>query len=461
MRRFDRSGLLMLVVGAAGLLIGADVEVSRAEEGPAPPGFSVADPVLDREALDARAVARIEEPSPGLPAVPVPAHNRPSAAKIRLGRKLFLDRRLSGNGTLSCAMCHVPEQGFTSNELATAVGHEGKSLRRNSPTLLDVAYAGPFFHDGREPDLDLQALDVMVNPDEMAMPSLGAVVARVRSLPDYEELFEEAFGAPATVESIGRALGTYLRSLVTGDSPFDRWHFGGDEDAVSDAVQRGFALFTGKAGCAECHFVGEDNALFTDHGFHDTGIGWLTVMVRGRSREPVRVELAPGVYTDLDRAAVESVGEPPAHDLGRYEITWDPGDRWKFKTPTLRNVARTAPYMHDGSLTSLREVVEHYDRGGVPHEGQDPRLRPLGLTEREKDDLVAFLESLTGSHLDALVRDARVGPQTSLRPETTASNRSPSNRRTTGRSRRTVSSRRGPVDTNPTGAPTSSSTRRR
>jgi len=412
-RRRLRLRLLRRTAAVTGLvavsLTGPGVEPSQAVEGSTPAAATVA----DREVLDARAVARIQEPPLGLPPVPVPAHNRPTAAKVRLGRKLFLDRQLSGNGTLSCAMCHVPEQGFTSNELATAVGNEGKTLPRNTPTLLDVAYAGPFFHDGREPDLDLQAFDVFVNPDEMAMPSLGAVVARVRSLPEYDRLFEEVFGAAATVESIGRALGTYMRSLVTGDSPFDRWHFGGDEDAVSDAVKRGFALFTGEAGCSGCHTVGDDevaptdHALFTDHGFHDTGIGWLAVMVRGRSRQPVRVELAPGVYTELDRAAVESVGDPPAHDLGRYEITRDPDDRWRFKTPSLRNVARTAPYMHDGSLTSLREVVEHYDRGGVPHEGQDPRLRPLGLTEREKDDLVAFLESLTGGHLDALVRDAR------------------------------------------------------
>jgi len=361
----------------------------------------------ERDVLDARAVARIEQPPLGLPPVPVPADNPPTAAKIRLGRKLFLDRRLSANGTLSCAMCHVPEQGFTSNELATAVGNEGKTLPRNSPTLLDVAYAGPFFHDGREPDLDLQAFDVFVNPDEMAMPSLGAVVTRVRSLPDYDPLFEEAFGTAATVESIGQALGTYMRSLVSGDSPFDRWYFGGDEQAVGEAVKRGFALFTGEAGCAGCHLVNDDHALFTDHGFHDTGIGWFAAMVESRSDEPVRVELAPGVYTELDRAAVDSVGEPPVNDLGRFEITHDPEDRWKFKTPSLRNVARTAPYMHDGSLTSLRAVVEHYVRGGVPHEGLDPRIRPLGLDEREIQDLVAFLESLTGSHLDELVRDAR------------------------------------------------------
>lgn len=401
MRRLAVLRWVLLLAGLAGLGIGFGIGRSLAQDGSPP-----SDPVVDLEVLDARAVARIAEPPLGLPPVPVPARNPPTAAKIRLGRKLFLDRRLSVNGTLSCAMCHVPEQGFTSNELATAVGHQGKSLPRNAPTLLNVAYAGPFFHDGREPDLDLQPLDVLVHPDELAMPSLGAVVARVRSLPEYEPLFEEAFGAPATVESIGQALGSYLRSLLSGDSPFDRWHFGGDEEAVSAAAKRGFALFIGQAGCARCHTVGEDHAVFTDHEFHDTGIGWLQTL-ETRSREPVRVELAPGIFTEMERAAVESVGNPPTNDLGRAEVTEDPDDRWKFKTPTLRNVARTAPYMHDGSLTSLRQVVAHYEAGGVPHEGLDPRLAPLGLDEQEIDDLVAFLESLTSTRLDELVRDAR------------------------------------------------------
>ena len=176
-----------------------------------------------RGELDRRSLSRIHHPPLGLPAVPVPDSNPPTIPKIRLGRKLFLDRRISNNGTLSCAMCHVPEQGFTVNEIQTAVGNEGKSLRRNAPTLLNVAYAAPFFRDGREPDLDLQAFDVFLNPDEMAAPSIGALVERVHSLADYAPLFEKAFGESPTVANIGRALGTYMRTLLSANSPFDRF----------------------------------------------------------------------------------------------------------------------------------------------------------------------------------------------------------------------------------------------
>lgn len=354
---------------------------------------------------DRRALARIERPPLGLPPVPLPSGNPPTVEKIRLGRKLFLDRRLSHNGTLSCAMCHVPEQGFTVNEIRTAVGNEGKSLRRNAPTLLNVAFGESFFHDGREPELDLQAFDVFLNADEMASPSLGAMVAKVRSLPDYAALFRAAFGEPPGVENIGRALGTYLRTLLAADSPFDRWYFGGDETALSLAAQRGFRLFAGEANCTACHLIGADHALFTDHRFHDTGLGWHDTMARDTG--PVRVEVAPGRFILMDRAAVESVGDPPRADLGRYEVTGEPADRWRFKTPSLRNVALTTPYMHDGSFSTLREVVEHYDRGGYRHADIDPAIRPLGLDESESEDLVAFLESLTGGNVGELVRDAR------------------------------------------------------
>jgi cytochrome c peroxidase len=359
---------------------------------------------------DERALSRIERPPLGLPPVPVPEDNPATSEKIRLGRKLFLDRRLSNNGTLSCAMCHVPEQGFAVNETRTAVGNEGKTLRRNAPTLLNTVYAGPFFHDGREPELDLQPFDVFLNPDEMAAASLGALVGKVRSLSDYEAPFEEAFHGPPSVDTIGRALGTYLRTLLSADSPFDRWRFGGDETALGAPEQRGFRLFTGDAGCSGCHLVGDEHALFTDHSFHDTGLGWHNSTVASKSREPVAVEIAPGVVTTIERSAVESVGKPFANDLGRYEVTGDPADRWLFKTPSLRNVAVTAPYMHDGSYSTLREIVEFYNEGAHPHQGLDPLLGPLGLDEEQLDDLVSFLESLTGDNLDELVRDARSQP---------------------------------------------------
>jgi cytochrome c peroxidase len=363
--------------------------------------------VTDRER---RALARIERPPLGLPPVPVDPDDPPTAAKIVLGRKLFLDRRLSVNGTLSCAMCHVPEQGFAVNETRTAVGFEGKSLRRNSPTLLNVAHAAPFFHDGREPNLTLQPIDVLTNPDEMAMPSLGAVVARVAGLAPYDELFERAFGGPPTVWGVGRALAAYLQTLVSGNSPFDRWHFGGDSGAMSEPAIRGFELFTGGAGCVRCHTVAGDHALLRDGAFHDTGLGRSTSMTRSRSRSPVEVELAPGLFVPVERSVLRSVGEVPPNDLGRYELSGDPADRWRFKTPSLRNVALTAPYMHDGSLSTLREVVEFYRGGGHPHPDIDPMIRPLELDEGQIDDLVAFLESLTGDNIEELIRDARSEP---------------------------------------------------
>ena len=360
-----------------------------------------------RMELDRRALQRVERPPLGLPPVPVPTEDRPTGARIRLGRKLFFDRRLSRNGTLSCAMCHVPEQGFTVNETRTAVGFEGRVLRRNAPTLLNAAYAAPFFHDGREPDLEMQPFDVFVNPDEMAAPSLGAVVATVRSLPQYAPLFEAAFGGRPSVERIGKAIAAYVRTLLSADTPFDRWRYGGEPGAVSQAARHGFELFAGKAHCASCHVVGESAALLTDHRFHDNGVAWYQSVVLASSREPVEVRVAPGVTTRLPRMALDSIGAPPVSDLGRYEVTGDPADRWRIKTPTLRNVAITAPYMHDGSFSTLREVVEYYNRGAHPHDGLDPILGPLGLEERDLDGLVALLRSFTGDNLDELVRDAR------------------------------------------------------
>ena len=368
-----------------------------------------AEQLLDRatESRDLRALARIERPPLGLPAVPIDPDDPPTVAKIALGRKLFSDRRLSVNGTLSCAMCHVPEQGFAVNESRTAVGFEGKTLRRNSPTLLNVAFAGPFFHDGREPALALQPIDVLVNPDEMAMPSLGAVADRLARLNPYPELFERTFGGPPTAWAFGKAMAAYLQTLVSANSPFDRWHFGGNGEAMSESAIRGFELFTGAAGCVRCHTIADDHALFRDGAFHDTGLGRAASMARSTSREPVQVELAPGVLVPVERSVVQSVGDPVPNDLGRFEVTGDPADRWRFKTPSLRNVALTAPYMHDGSFSTLRQVVEFYRRGGHPHPDIDPMIRPLELDDDEVGDLVAFLESLTGDNVEELVEDAR------------------------------------------------------
>jgi len=341
----------------------------------------------------------------GLPSMEVPIENAVTPAKVALGRKLFLDRRLSPNGTMSCAMCHVPEQGFTAHELATSVGIEGRSVRRNAPTVLNVAWQRRLFHDGREVSLEDQVWGPLLAANEMGNPSIGYVIERIAALEDYRGLFEAAFdGRGPSAARVGAALASYERTLVAGDSRFDRWRFGGDASALSEVERAGFELFAGKGRCTTCHRVGEREALFTDHGFHNTGIGWRRAFA---TPAHTRVELAPGVYAELDRRTIESFSEPPAKDVGRSEITLDPKDRWAYKTPSLRNVALTAPYMHDGSLSSLEAVVEFYDRGGVDNPEKSVRIAPLGLSADERAALVAFLRTLTGSGVAALVADAR------------------------------------------------------
>ncbi|MEJ2168702.1 MAG: cytochrome c peroxidase [Desulfobacterales bacterium] len=345
----------------------------------------------------------------GLPPVPVPRDNPVTDAKVQLGRKLFFDRRLSLNDTMSCAMCHIPEQGFTNNELATAVGIEGKTVRRNAPTIYNVAYFSHIFHDGREIRLEYQIWQPLLASNEMANPSIGHVIAKIRRLPDYSGLFEIAFGGQGPeIQTIGMAIASYERTIISGASPFDRWYFGKDEAALSRPARQGFRLFRGKAGCAGCHQIEEKYALFTDDAFHNTGLGWQASV--GGEPSEIQVQVAPGIKMPVPRSVINSVGERPPGDLGRYEVTQNPDDRWRYKTPTLRNVALTAPYMHNGAFGTLKEVVEFYNRGAIPNPLLDPLIRPLGLTGSEIEQLVAFLESLTGDNVETLVRDAFAAP---------------------------------------------------
>ena len=350
-------------------------------------------------AIDLR--ARLAAGEAGLPPLPFPV---PEAAQIALGRQLFYDRRLSHNNTLACASCHVPEQGFTSNELTTPVGIEGRSVRRNAPSLLNVGFSPRLFHDGRENRLEQQIWAPLLAANEMGNPAIGWLLEKIAALPEYRTAFG---GGPPDMLRLGEALAAYQRSLIAGDSAFDRWRQGGTE--LAPAARRGFALFEGKAGCSGCHLVAAEGPLFTDHRWHNTGIGYRQSML-DRPAPEAPVTVGPGLALPVkaqDRAAHTL---EPVNDLGRYEVTGDPADRWRFSTPGLRNVALTAPYMHDGSLPDLAAVVAFYNAGGVPNEGQDPRIRPLGLSASEQADLVAFMESLTGSTVEALVKDAWAAP---------------------------------------------------
>jgi cytochrome c peroxidase len=326
-------------------------------------------------------------------ALGLPPHAAPPAAQAELGRQLFFDRGLSVNGTLSCAMCHVPAQGFTVNELRTSVGMEGVSLRRNAPTLLNVGWVERLFVDGRAASLEVQALQPLVHPDEMANASLAAVMARIARMPAYRAGLQRAFGdARATPARIAKALAAYQRTLVAGGAPFDRWRWGGEPGALDATAQRGYTLFV-ERGCVQCHTLGERHALFSDGAFHNVGVQARSEALRER---PVAVTLIPGLDTEVTPETLRRIGVPDAPDLGRQEVTGRAADARAFRTPSLRNVALTAPYMHDGSLATLDEVLDHYAAGGMPQDSaQDARIRPFVLTPPDRAALLAFLHALT------------------------------------------------------------------
>lgn len=302
------------------------------------------------------AVAETELKSGGpLPPVPVPADNPQTPAKIELGKELYFDKRLSADNTVSCATCHDPATGWA-NHHATDTGIKGQVGKRNSGSIIDAAYLTYQFWDGRAKSLEEQAVGPIANPIEMG-ETLDNVVKKLNAVEGYRKQFQEVFGTGVTSDGIAKAIASFERTIVTGPSPYDKYEQG-DKKAMSPAAVQGLALFNGKAVCFECH----SGPAFSDQSFHNLGVGM-------EAKEP---------------------------DLGREKITNDPADRGKFKTPGLRNCAETAPYMHDGSEKTLMDVINLYDRGGVKNPNLDPKVKPLRLTAAEKEDLVAFLEALTG-----------------------------------------------------------------
>jgi len=338
-------------------------------------------------------------PPLGLPELPDP----PSAGAIDLGRRLFFDRRLSRNATISCGMCHIPEQAFTQNELATPVGIEGAFVRRNAPALYNVAYRRLLFHDGRETELRRQIWAPLLAANEMGNASKAAVLTRLASNPEYSVAFERLFEDGLTESTLGQALAAYQGALLSANSAFDRWYFGGEFDAITPSAKRGFLLFN-QSGCAGCHTFSNRHAFFTNDAMHRTGIEFLS-----RQREsapPGRLQIAPGVTIPVS----VSITAPRRHDTGFEETTGNVDDRWRYRTPSLRNAAITAPYMHDGSLATLSEVVNFYNAGAGPDPGKESALSPLHLTDEQQLDLIEFLESLTGDNVDELAADARSAP---------------------------------------------------
>jgi cytochrome c peroxidase len=284
--------------------------------------------------------------------IPFPKDNTYTPQKASLGKKLYFDTRLSVTSAQSCASCHSPGFGW-GDGLAVGVGHGMAKLGRRSPTVVNAAWSAIFMWDGRLATLEEQALGPIQSPGEMNMP-VDLLMARLESISEYKPLFEAAFPVEGMkVKTLARAIATYERTVVSERAPFDAW-IEGDEKAIPEEAKRGFALFNGKAQCAACH----EGWNFTNEGFQDIGL--------------------------------------PSDDIGRGQfLSGVIKMQHAFKTPGLREIGRRGPYMHDGSLATLEQVIDHYDHAGVVRPSRSDLMRPLGLTAQEKSELVAFLKTLT------------------------------------------------------------------
>lgn len=289
--------------------------------------------------------------------VPIPPTNLNYKAKVALGKQLYVDGRLSKNGAVSCAFCHIPDAGFADpRQFSFGVG--GKKGNRQAPTVFNTAFNPTQFWDGRAGSLEEQAIAPIENPVEMAETHEN-VVAKLNKIKGYRSQFRAVFGTEVSLQGIAEAIAAFERTIISTNSAFDKY-VKGDQNAMSEAAVRGMALFKGKARCILCH----NGPNFTDNQFHNLG--------------------------------VPQAG-PLEEDLGRYNVTGQERDKGAFKTPTLRSIAETAPYMHDGVFATLEEVVEFLDAGGTPNPHLSPLMKPLHLTKQEKTDLVAFLKALSGA----------------------------------------------------------------
>ena len=324
----------------------------------------------------------------------IPADNPQTPEKVSLGQRLFFERRLSVDGTVSCSTCHDPQLAFTDRK-PTSVGIKGRVGQRNAPTILNALYNKTQFWDGRVNTLEEQAALPIVNAVEMGHPSLEAAVAQIASVEEYQRAFQRVFGRPPNGPDLLRAIASYERTQLSFDSPFD--HFiAGDKNAIDDSAKRGWELFNTQARCNKCHALTDtqrDVTVFTDNDFHNIGIGIIRHDVVALARQAEQL-IKSGDTAAIDRAAIQT--EMSA--LGRFLITKKEKDIAAFKTPDVRNVLVSGPYFHDGSQETLWDVIDHYNKGdGLQNPYLDEDIQPLALTETDIDDLVAFLASLTSA----------------------------------------------------------------
>lgn len=331
----------MTRLALTGLLLGATALLAVQPAGPSPIARDTLPGELAYETLPL-----------GLKPFRVPDDNPMTAEKVALGRKLFFDPILSGDKTVACATCHHPEKAMAGND-ALPRGIGGTPTKRKAPTLMNRAFGTSFFWDGRAGTLEEQALQPIEDPTEMGA-KLPEVIERLKADAGYAAAFQKCFADGITKENLAKALSSFQRALISGNTPVDKFMQRGERSALTQEQIHGVWLYESKGMCWKCH----SGQNFTDDVARNTGVSW------GKG------------------------------DLGRYAITRKEGDQGRFKTPTLRGVARSGPYMHDGSLKTLEDVVEFYDKGGTPNPHLDASLKPLGLTAEEKKSLVAFLKAL-------------------------------------------------------------------
>ena len=289
----------------------------------------------------------------------VPVDNPITKEKVELGLLLFFDKRLSANNTIACASCHIPALAFTDGQ-PVSTGINSQQGGRSAPTAINRGFSTAQFWDGRAATLEDQSIGPFANLIEHGFASHDELIKKINSIKGYKKLFSDVYGeSKLTKENVGRAIAAFQRTLISGNSPFDRFDYDGDQKAISESAKRGKNLFFDKARCNLCHM----GTNFSDEKFHNIGIGW----------------------DDSDTL-----------DLGRYRVSKNEKDLGAFKTPTLREITKTAPYMHDGRFATLEDVIKHYNKGGVKNPFLDNQVIPLNLSDSEIKDLLSMLRSLEG-----------------------------------------------------------------
>ncbi len=319
----------------------------------------------------------------------VPADNEMTPARVALGKKLYFDTHLSADGTVACATCHDVSRGFT-DQRPVSEGIRDQLGRRNAPTTMNTFVLQTLFLDGRAPSLEAQAKLPIVNPIEMGQKDGAAVTQAIAADPDYQRMFQDAYGRPPNYDDIGRGIAAFERTLVFLDSPFDKF-LAGETDAITPQAQQGWVIFNGRGRCMTCHPFNRSNPLGTDNRFHNIGVSARHQDFEKLAGQALAELQKQGGVDAVDRLALST----DMSELGRFLITKNRSDIGAFRTLQLRNIGITGPYMHDGSMQTLWDVMDHYNKGGEANAYLDGGIEPLALSEDEINALVALLFSMT------------------------------------------------------------------